>query len=71
MPDDDDWLDWVAAPQSEAELKSIRAAVVRGSPYGAAAWQHRTARRLDLEATLRPVGRPKKKPAAAKGASEK
>ena len=60
-----DWRQWVQEPQTEAELARIRRAVVRGCPYGALPWQRRTARRLGLEATLRPVGRPRKKRATA------
>jgi putative transposase len=56
-----DWNQWVQEPQTESELKAIRRAVVRGCPYGTPRWQERTAHRLGLEATLRPVGRPRKK----------
>ena len=63
-----DWIDWVAAPQTQAELDAVRRAVVRGSPYGSETWQRRTAHRLGLDATLRPRGRPKKQP--AKGAEK-
>ena len=63
-----DWIDWVAAPQTQAELDGVRRSVVRGSPYGSETWQRRTAHRLGLDATLRPRGRPKKKP--AKGAEK-
>ena len=55
-----DWLEWVNRVQTEAELRAVREAVVRGSPFGGAAWQQRVARRLGLEYTLRPRGRPKK-----------
>jgi putative transposase len=70
VPMPPNWRQWVEEPQTEAELQRIRAAVVRGCPYGTAAWQQRTARRLGLEATLRPVGRPRKKKnaVATKGA---
>jgi putative transposase len=57
----DHWLDWVNAPQTEAELKALRDCVVRGAPYGGERWQQLTARRLGLESTLRPRGRPRKK----------
>src|SRR5262249_40908331 len=48
-----DWLGWVNRPQTEAELRAVREAVARGSPFGGAAWQQRVARRLGLEYTLR------------------
>ena len=55
-----DWLEWVNAPESEAELEVLRASVVRGPPHGAGAWVKRMAARLGLEKTLRPHGRPRK-----------
>jgi putative transposase len=56
----DDWLDYVHKPQTEAELDSIRLSVRRGCPFGSTDWQQRTAKRLGLTHTLRPMGRPKK-----------
>jgi putative transposase len=55
-----DWLDWVNQPQSEAELASLRKCIERGIPYGKESWQHTTAVRLGLEASLHPHGRPRK-----------
>jgi putative transposase len=55
-----DWAEVVNRPQTEAEVRAVRQAVVRGSPFGSAAWQERTARELGLEFTLRRRGRPKK-----------
>jgi putative transposase len=52
------WLDWVNEPQSAAELGAIRCSVRRGTPYGSGGWVSRTARKLGLESTLRPRGRP-------------
>ena len=54
----DDWCDWVNAPQSEAELETLRRSVSRGRPYGRDTWVQVTAQRLGLLATLRPRGRP-------------
>ena len=54
------WLAQVQKPQTEAELAALRRSVLPGSPYGDTPWQERTARRLGLEHTLRPRGRPKK-----------
>jgi putative transposase len=59
------WIQIVNQPQTEAELAALRRAVVRGTPYGTNAWVGRTARRLALESTLRPRGRPAKLPTAA------
>jgi putative transposase len=54
------WLDHVNDPQTDAELEALRRAVQRNSPFGSADWQRRTAKRLGLEAALRPRGRPRK-----------
>jgi putative transposase len=54
------WLEHVNTPQTEAELSALRRSVRRGCPFGAASWCDRTVRRLGLESTLRPQGRPKK-----------
>ena len=48
----------VQSPQTEGELESLRRSVVRGVPFGEASWQKRTAKKLGLESTLRPRGRP-------------
>ncbi|MEQ8790017.1 MAG: transposase [Pirellulaceae bacterium] len=54
------WVDHVNAPQTEGELAALRRSVSRGSPYGDDPWTDRMVRRLGLESTLRPRGRPKK-----------
>ena len=54
------WVKYVNQAQSEAELAAVRESVRRGRPFGDVAWQRRTARRLGLESTLRPRGRPRK-----------
>jgi REP-associated tyrosine transposase len=56
------WVEWVNEPQTEAELQALRECIARGRPFGSAAWQKRTARTLHLESSLRPRGRPRKKP---------
>ena len=55
-----DWLRRVQRPETEAELAAVRRSVVRGAPFGNAAWQEQTAKRLHLESTLRARGRPRK-----------
>ncbi len=55
-----DWVQEVNAPQTEAELAALRRAVNRGCPFGGATWSERVVRRLGLESTLRPQGRPRK-----------
>jgi putative transposase len=54
------WIAHVNAPQSESELAALRRSVNRGRPFGEPSWSKRTVRRLGLESTLRPRGRPKK-----------
>jgi putative transposase len=57
-----DWVAHVNAAQSEAELAAVRQAVRRGSPFGAPDWQKKAAAKLGLQSTLRPRGRPRKRP---------
>jgi putative transposase len=55
-----DWVRWVNAAQTSAELEALRRCVARGQPFGGPAWQQETAARLGLESTFRPRGRPRK-----------
>jgi putative transposase len=54
------WPALVNAAQTEAELSALRRSVARGTPYGDERWTRRVAKRLGLESSLRPRGRPKK-----------
>jgi putative transposase len=54
-----DWSQWVESRWKDEELKDIRTSRDRGRPFGQSAWVQATARRLGLELTLRPRGRPK------------
>jgi putative transposase len=56
----ENWLEYVDQPETEGELAALRKCVVRGSPFGSAVWQRKTADRLDLQSSLKPVGRPMK-----------
>ena len=56
------WVARVNDPLSEKELDAVRRCLRRGSPLGDARWAGTTARRLDLESTLRPRGRPRVRP---------
>ena len=56
------WLKLTNEPQVDEELEAVRQCVQRGSPFGKEAWVQRTIRRLSLESTLRPRGRPRKTP---------
>jgi len=62
VPRGSEWLEWVNRPLTEAELLAMRHCVNRGTPYGSDVWQQRAATRLGLESSLRPRGRPGKKP---------
>jgi putative transposase len=53
------WVTWVNQPQTGAELEALRGSVNRGRPFGSQRWVVRVAKRLELESTLRPRGRPK------------
>jgi putative transposase len=64
------WLEWVNEPLTVQELAAVRHSVIRGTPYGDASWQARIAKRLDLESTLRPRGRPCKTAEEKKGGSK-
>ena len=54
------WRHIVNEVQTEGELESLRRSVVRGMPYGSEDWTKRIVRRLGLESTMRPRGRPRK-----------
>ena len=54
------WLDHVNDPQTEAELAAVRRSVNRGCPFGSDGWAAKAIRKLGLESTTRPRGRPRK-----------
>lgn len=54
------WLAIVNRAQSDAEEAALRHSVTRGTPFGNERWAQQTARRLGLESSLRPRGRPRK-----------
>jgi putative transposase len=54
-----DWTQLVNRPQSEAEVQALRHCVLKSRPYGGDRWVKTTAKRLNLESSLRPRGRPK------------
>jgi len=53
------WTRRVNSTMSPAEEDALRLAIQRGQPFGDPAWQVKTAQRLGLVSTLRPIGRPK------------
>jgi putative transposase len=54
------WSALVNEPVPTPEAERIRASIVRGRPLGGEPWVRATAKRLHLEWTLRPRGRPRK-----------
>jgi putative transposase len=54
------WLAQVNREQAKAELESLQTSVRRGRPFGNESWQATTARKLGLESTFNPRGRPRK-----------
>jgi putative transposase len=59
LPRGNEWLEYVNRAETEAELKALRRSAAGGAPFGENLWQRTTAKRLGLEATLRPPGRPR------------
>ena len=55
------WLEHVNSPQTDAELAALRRSVNRGSPFGDETWATKATRKLGLEITTRPQGRPRVK----------
>jgi hypothetical protein len=55
-----DWPARVNQPQTEGELDAIRTSVNRERPFGSPACVERTVRRLGIEKSLAPFGRPRK-----------
>jgi len=54
------WSAYVHQTPPEAEVQSIRRSNETGLPYGDPPWLKRLAKRLKLDLTIRPRGRPKK-----------
>jgi len=52
------WLQFVDAPQSPAELDALRRCGQRNAPFGDQAWTEETAKLLGLEASIHKLGRP-------------
>ena len=54
------WRRWVNEPQTKEELSALRRSVQRGAPFGGERWGVRTAEKLSLASSLRPIGRPRR-----------
>jgi putative transposase len=55
------WAEFVNSPILHAELIRLQECEARQSPYGDPVWQFEICRKLGLESTIRPRGRPRKK----------
>lgn len=55
------WAQWVNESMTESEVARLRVSVNRGTPFGREAWTHRMAKRLGLDASLNPRGRPRRR----------
>lgn len=51
------WVERVNEPLTECELAAVRLSAQRGRPLGDEGWVESTARRLNVESTIRPRGR--------------
>ena len=60
IPKPPNWPDLVNAPDTAEELVQLRRCVKRGRPLGEAEWTTEMAKRLGVERSLRPGGRPPK-----------
>ena len=60
------WVERVNQPVSEREEEKLKLAIHRSQPFGDAGWVESTARKYNLESTLRNRGRPRKFPQASK-----
>ena len=58
------WSVKVHRPIDEQTLSAIRRASATGLPYGSEARVKRLAKKLDLDLTIRPRGRPRKAPSS-------
>jgi putative transposase len=56
------WVHRVNEPLIESELRAVRNCAQRGAPLGNESWVESIARRLNLESTTRPRGRPTVRP---------
>ena len=54
------WTQRVNQPITKKEKDAITRSINRGVPYGSEQWTASTVKRLGLESTTRPRGRPKK-----------
>jgi putative transposase len=61
VPRPSDWLERVNQPAPSADLGRLRRCAQRGTPFGEETWVEDVSKRLGLQSTLRPRGRPNKR----------
>ena len=66
LPRRPNWVERVNEPLSEREQKQLQKAIARSQPFGEPGWVETTARKYNLESTLRKRGRPAKFPQTTK-----
>ena len=62
LPRPANWRAWVNEAEDPGQLAALRHSVNRSRPWGTGVWTRRTAMRLGIEPSLRPRGRPPKRP---------
>lgn len=62
VPIPNEWLKMVNTTPPASDLEALELSFKRGRPFGAEIWQKRTAATLGLASSLRPRGRPRKRP---------
>ena len=60
VPRSRQWRRYVNEPQTDTEVVQVRESIRRGRPFGHTPWVKKTARKLGIESSLRPRGRPRK-----------
>ena len=54
------YIEWLNEPQTSDEEESIQKSIKRNSPFGEDLWVSKIVKKLGIESTIRPRGRPKK-----------
>lgn len=54
------WLKFVNQRMTDGEQEALQQSIQRGSPFGESEWTNKIIKKLGLESTIKPRGRPKK-----------
>jgi putative transposase len=66
VPLPENWAEIVNRAVDEEEIAELRNCMKKGCPYGEEEWKTKTAKELNLESTMRKLGRPRKYPESTK-----